>query len=244
MIYVMSDIHGNKRAFDSILNQINLKEDDKLYILGDIIDRQEYGIELIQQIMKMDNVYMLLGNHEYMMMDALGFPYDSNDAKGKMTTRREKLKQWFSNGGDITCATWMKLNADEKEEIKKFLLELPLNYTVEVNGETFKLVHAAPAELYDLLKEKYPDDFPESKTHFCIWERELIQLITGVDKYKTIFGHTPTCNFQNQIPLEIYKNKNIIGIDCGAAYHDNLNSYSNYRLACLRLDDMKEFYSK
>ena len=37
MIYVMSDIHGQKRRFDSVMKQINLQPDDTLYIL----DRQK-----------------------------------------------------------------------------------------------------------------------------------------------------------------------------------------------------------
>ena len=40
MIYVMSDIHGQKRRFDSVMKQINLQPDDTLYILGDVIDIQ------------------------------------------------------------------------------------------------------------------------------------------------------------------------------------------------------------
>ena len=51
MIYVMSDIHGNKRRFESILEQISLREEDTLYILGDVIDRHPDGIELLQRIM-------------------------------------------------------------------------------------------------------------------------------------------------------------------------------------------------
>ena len=37
MIYVMSDIHGQSRRFDSILSQINLQPEDTLYILGDVM---------------------------------------------------------------------------------------------------------------------------------------------------------------------------------------------------------------
>ena len=51
MIYVLSDIHGNKENFDSILEKINLRMEDSLYILGDVIDRYPYGIQLLQQIM-------------------------------------------------------------------------------------------------------------------------------------------------------------------------------------------------
>ena len=39
MIYVMSDIHGQKRRFDSIMKQIKLQPEDTLYVLGDVIDR-------------------------------------------------------------------------------------------------------------------------------------------------------------------------------------------------------------
>ncbi len=65
MIYVTSDIHGNSKRFDSILEQINLQPEDTLYILGDVVDRYPDGIAILQRIMKMPNVQMLLGNHEY-----------------------------------------------------------------------------------------------------------------------------------------------------------------------------------
>ena len=81
MIYVMSDIHGNLERFESIMRQINLKEEDTLYILGDVIDRYPYGIKLLRKIMKMPNVKMLLGNHDYMMLQAIGHCKDAADEK-------------------------------------------------------------------------------------------------------------------------------------------------------------------
>lgn len=74
MIYVMSDIHGQKRRFDSVMKQIKLQPDDTLYILGDVIDRNPDGIKILRQIMAMPNAKMLLGNHELMMMNALYYP--------------------------------------------------------------------------------------------------------------------------------------------------------------------------
>ena len=44
MIYVMSDIHGQKRRFDSVMRQIGLRAEDTLYVLGDVIDRNPDGI--------------------------------------------------------------------------------------------------------------------------------------------------------------------------------------------------------
>ena len=49
-----------------------MKESDTLYILGDVIDRHPYGITILRKIMKMPNAKMLLGNHEYIMLKAIG----------------------------------------------------------------------------------------------------------------------------------------------------------------------------
>ena len=37
--YVVSDIHGEYDMFVELLEKISLREDDTLYILGDILDR-------------------------------------------------------------------------------------------------------------------------------------------------------------------------------------------------------------
>ena len=36
MTYVMSDIHGDLDRFRSVMDQIHLKADDHLYVLGDV----------------------------------------------------------------------------------------------------------------------------------------------------------------------------------------------------------------
>ena len=50
MIYVMSDIHGQKRRFDSVMKQINLQPEDTLYVLGDVIDRNPDGIKILRAL--------------------------------------------------------------------------------------------------------------------------------------------------------------------------------------------------
>ena len=54
MIYVMSDIHGQKRRFDSVMKQINLQPDDTLYILTIEIDA-----ELLAQVTEVLKPYGL-----------------------------------------------------------------------------------------------------------------------------------------------------------------------------------------
>ena len=69
--YVMGDIHGEADRFYAMLEKIHFSEEDILILLGDVIDRGPDGIALLLEIMEMPNVIMLLGNHEYMMLQYL-----------------------------------------------------------------------------------------------------------------------------------------------------------------------------
>lgn len=75
MIYVLSDIHGNKPAFDSVMKQIDLQPNDQLYVIGDVIDRGPNGVEILKQLFSMENATVLLGNHELMMLHTLSDEY-------------------------------------------------------------------------------------------------------------------------------------------------------------------------
>ena len=47
----MSDIHGRIDLFEKMLEQINLKNDDMLYIIGDCINRGG-GLKVLEKIKK------------------------------------------------------------------------------------------------------------------------------------------------------------------------------------------------
>lgn len=46
--YVISDIHGQYNMFIELLDKINLKDTDTLYILGDVLDRGPHPIKTIR----------------------------------------------------------------------------------------------------------------------------------------------------------------------------------------------------
>ena len=216
MTYIISDIHGRKDRFDDILKQINFTENDTLYILGDVIDRNPDGITLLKYIMSQSNMKMLLGNHEYMMQNAL--------------KSEEKIPVWYYNGGDITHEIWKKQSISIQSCILEYLQELPLITELEINGRKFRLVHGkSPSE------DKLSYTSLEDLKHDIVWGR-VKSMDRGPDHVTVIFGHTPTYHYQDDEPMKIWYGENLIGIDCGAAY-------TRGRLACLRLEDMKEFYS-
>lgn len=229
MIYVMADIHGNMRRFKSVMNQINLQPEDTLYVLGDVVDRYPDGIKILRMIMAMPNAKMLLGNHEYMMMNAIG---NGQEATERLLGDRAK-RLWYRNGGQVTHEYLKRIRKSIREEVFSFLRQLPYNIDVDVNGVKYKLVHASPLENY--MTSYYYSSRYRSMAEFAVWERwnETMPVPEG---YVMIFGHTPTIHFTCEEPWSIWKCDEAIGIDCGSGYADG-------RLACLRLDDMKEFYS-
>lgn len=235
MIYVMSDIHGNLRRFRSVLKQIKLKPTDTLYILGDVIDRHPDGVKILRWIMAQDNVKMLLGNHEYMMLRALEHPYDEGD-----DLCEDDMLLWYRNGGKITHNAMKHQRISTRDEIFRYLRELPLNYDLTINGTHYKLVHGAPADEYENFKRFYVN-----RTHFAVWKRWRF-FEEQSDAYTVIFGHTPTIDYQLESPMKIWYGNKRIGIDCGSGLSEIPGeSYSEFgRLACLRLDDMAEFYSE
>lgn len=227
MIYVMSDIHGNMERFNHVLKQIDFKDEDTLYILGDVIDRFPDGIKILNRIMKMSNVKMLMGNHEYMMLKAL-----YSDGKGERINL-DNLNLWYRNNGAVSHNSLKHMRKENKRAIFEYLSALPFNIDIEVNNIKYKLIHGSPIENYEKTNRGV---FYLDEEEFAVWERWAEHGKTNND-YTIIFGHTPTPYFDNTEPWKIWKGEESIGIDCGCGYPQG-------RLACLRLDDMKEFYSE
>ena len=239
MIYVMSDIHGNLRRFRSVMEKISLQPEDTLFVLGDVIDRFPHGVTILRELMAMPNFKMLLGNHEYMMLNVMDGNYHDNGLR--FSDYREALPVWYKNGGRVTQCAMEELDEQQREKIYAFLRGLPLFYEVELGDTVYRLIHAAPIELYSSHRWDY-----RSRTMFAVWHRWPLEESFDMN-CTVIFGHTPTCYFEKKIdPMRIFHGEKRIGIDCGASLPVNAPHLGlpHGRLACLRLDDMAEFYSE
>ncbi len=234
MIYVMSDIHGNLKRFHSVMRQIRLTSSDTLYVLGDVIDRYPDGIRILKRIRSMENVKLLLGNHEYMMLCLLDETYDTSGE-----TYEQRRFRWYKNGGKVTHDHLKHMGKSMRQELFDYLKLLPLQYDIDIDGRRYVLVHAAPAELFSHAGTSCAD-----VRRFAVWDRKSI-FDTLPDSYTLVFGHTPTNRFQPGNPLKIWHGDRRICIDCGCGFPDPGSDASEQgRLACLRLDDMREFYSE
>lgn len=224
-IYVISDIHGEADLFHSMLKRIQFSSADTLYILGDMIDRGPEGISLLQEIMSTPNMKMLLGNHEYMMLQ-----YYSPEA-----TAVEVLR-WGRNGNAPTRAAFESLCAVDQKEILDFMKSLSTHELITIGERNYFLVHG----------------FPGENVHDEVWVRPDVLTKNPVPEATLIIGHTPVISMiSEKEERDIYKGELIrrcehprilhaegfIDIDCGCSYDEPLKT-----LGCLRLDDMEEFY--
>ena len=50
--YVISDIHGEYDKFITLLEKIDLKDSDTLYILGDVVDRGPNPVKTLLKLME------------------------------------------------------------------------------------------------------------------------------------------------------------------------------------------------
>lgn len=249
-IYVISDIHGQLDKFKEMLTLISFKYDgsDKLYILGDMIDWGKQSLETLLYCKELEEkynfIYLYIGNHERMMLENLvNRDYEDNIEK-------ILIGNWCANnGGYETYEAFQKLDKEKQEEIIQFLERLPyFNDKVEIKGQKFYLAHAAaytdkPNDVTQTYKRKqtHKDGF-----HFVVWHRYGESDESFVDtKYKgyiLIHGHTITKVKGTEGKHVIHRTNDRICIDCGAKMMFDPEKYPEYRLGCLRLDDMAEFY--
>lgn len=236
-IYVMSDIHGHFDRFYKMLNKINIKKEDHVYILGDVIDRGPNGIEILQYIIKDKRFTLLLGNHEKMMLDFYNERYKENP-----DFYYEEI--WYRNGCYSTRNEFEMLSIKKQKEILEYLLQCPLAICdLMVKDRKYYLVHACPSLDYqqDVIY-LHTNKLTNADLHRFIWERINLNE-KHFDDRCVIVGHTMTLFYQKNLPYSVYSDHTdlfkakLIDIDCGCAKND---IYS--RLATIRLDDMKVFY--
>ena len=107
----------------------------------------------------------------------------------------------------------------------RYLANAPDHLDIEVGGRKFHLVHG----------------FPSANHHNRIWGRPDYDTPNPFPDGRTvIIGHTPTEFLAPKMVKEhmkILHAPGFIDIDCGCGHHSD-----ECRLACLRLDDMAEFY--
>lgn len=231
MTYVMSDIHGCYDKYLDLLKKISFKDDDVLYVLGDVIDRGDKPVEVLLDMSMRANIFPIAGNHEgvalKMLKKLLITITTENYTTHIDTSYLQDLELWISIGGRPTLDGFGRLSMKERKYIFDYMSEFSLYETVRINGKTFILTHSGIPEgaKPDNLDSYDPYDFLSSETDYNKKYFDDIFLVTG---------HLPTLVIDKKYRGRIYRANNHIAIDTGAVFGE--------RMGCICLDTDEEFY--
>ncbi len=192
-VFAVTDIHGNDELFRKALKKVKLKKSDKLFILGDIIDRGKDSKGVLDTIfLLIENgfdIKIIKGNHEQMFLDSFK---DSNT-----------FNQWMLNGGDKTLLSFL---TNSIEKVPQKYIDFIDSFENYIIFENFILVHAALnmnienpfSDLYTMQWERNPENFLNKD-----WLKDRI----------IIHGHTPKPI--GEIKDLIQKKSSLVCIDNG-----------------------------
>ena len=213
---------------------MNFKEDDELFILGDVVDRGPNPIKALQFLMTLPNCTCIAGNHELMALTNLKLLLNeiTDDFLDHLTMADiGRLSGWLSNGASSTISEFTKLSLEDRKDVLDYIGDFEAYAKLEVNGQKYLLVHAG---LNDFSDEKAMEAYSIDD---LVWTRADYEIPYYEDKI-VITGHTPTQYIiGNPKPGYIYKANHHIAIDCGA-------SFEKGRLAGMCLETGEEFYSR
>lgn len=222
-ILVISDIHGNRRCLEGLLQKIHFCRDDILFLLGDYIEKGPESLATLQTVMDLcsgENVYALCGNMEAGRMEL----FDKEGSEGCVELfdyMEERKKHW---GGSLfsemiqrlglSCSTPTELPSAKNAIKKAFAKELDFMRSLPTIIETqaFIFVHAAlPTE--NLTALEGADASP------CLRTNAFMAQGNRFHKY-VIAGHWPVTLYHSNISSSnpiINQQQRIVSIDGGCS---------------------------
>ena len=111
-IFVLGDIHGHLATFRALLHRLNLKPEDRVVCLGDMIDRGPNSAGLVHLLRTHPQVICLKGNHEHMAIQCVQ-PDGSFEA----------WQPWMQRGGKSTYASYIVQANGDLYEAKRQMAE-------------------------------------------------------------------------------------------------------------------------
>ena len=231
MIYVIGDIHGCKDKYNEMLEKLSPGEHDAVFVLGDVIDVGDDGIDILNDMMYRANIYPVLGEREYYAKKFLPLIAEKGSAEKALEALdgedKDQLTKWLSMKSEKTIEAFLALGEEEREAILEFLEEFAPFEEIECKGKKFILTHAGISNHEDRdLYEHEDEDFVFAETDY--------DKIYFPDAY-LITGHTPTVAIGKEYAGKVYAKKRHLALDCGAAFGG--------RLAAVCLDTLKVYYA-
>lgn len=242
--YIVGDIHGCYDEFIQLLTIIDYQDDDEIICVGDYIDRGRQNYEMLKWIENYpDNFLLIQGNHEaefvanieILVKFANVLNINKSDLEDtqvlyQAVCKIPQIKSAFFDGYKTIYDLIYRYSVDLSQLIdwSNIIKQFPYVYRKTIDNKKYIIVHAG---------------YKKDDVDYYIYAREESFFRDSI----VITGHTPTVlekefSYNNGHIYKKYNNElnsEYINIDCGCVYR---KKYKNARLACLRIEDLKEFY--
>lgn len=235
MIYAIADIHGCYEELLKLLEKIDFRDVDRLYVLGDLVDRGPEPMKVVQDLMARSNVCVLAGNHDLMAYIVLS-RLNEEIERGAKEIRLEpddriNYVNWIRNGGRTSEREFYGLSSEERRKVLEYLGNLDFYKELDVSGVHYVLVHAG---IHGFREGR---DLGSYGCSDLIFHRTDYGKRYYHDKNTYVMtGHTPTIVIREDGQPLAYEQNGHIAIDCGCVYGGNLCAY------CLNTQEI--FYVK
>lgn len=192
---IIGDVHGHYDGLMVLLEAIAPVQDDKVYFLGDLIDRGPKSSQVVDFVRK-SPYKCIMGNHEQMMIQALS---ESEAGQGAW-------QGWFYSGGWETVESYRDTGIMPYDDLE-WMRSLPLYLDL---GDVW-LVHAGVDPKLPIKKQ--------TSHEFC-WIRKEFHCIEKpyFSEKLIITGHTITFTFDDVEPGQLVHGEGWLDIDT-SAYH-------------------------
>ena len=197
--FVIGDIHGAHKALVQCLQFADFDYDaDLLICLGDICDGFPDVPACMDELLKIKNLVLLMGNHDQWFLEWA--------AGGKVS------EAWYHQGG--------------KRTIESYDQRPPASHTALLQAARGYYLMGQDLFVHGGMEPGVP--LNEQDPHTLMWDRKLVmEAFAKKDKpenisgYERVFvGHTPTIRFKSLLPLQLCE---IILMDTGAGWGQKLS---------------------
>lgn len=203
---IITDIHGNLEALNSILNDIKERDVDDIFCLGDIIDVGPNSKECVDKLIEC-NVKSILGNHELYLIRG-------TDIEPSIVGEEKEHYKWVKSS----------LTEKEINYIKKLPLfyEINIDYNNKIYNKKIILCH------YLICDEKAKQPFEKSnlKKEIDLWIKyNNTNILYIVGHLHKSFDANEVNGINGDYIQEINQLPNIEIVDSAGCSYDDFVSY-------------------
>lgn len=228
-VYACSDLHGQYKLWEQISNYCD--KTDKIYFLGDALDRGPDGVKIMQELLSDPRVIYLKGNHEDMLVKNMTLYLYDNEIP------EEQFLIWSYNGGAPTFQNFTSCPIETQKSYIANLNRLP-TFQIYKNkkNQTIFLCHAG----------FHPDEVVE-----VLWNRNhlLKTRWNGNNDDFIVHGHTPVQHLKKILYVSNQKYKEFKDMDPQVIFYCenhkidiDLASFHTNKTALLDLDTFEPIY--